>query len=805
MVSNSIADEPTVFEDSIAPMLRQNCVACHFAKKSEGGLNLENFASLSRGGDSGPSIDLNEVDKSILLDRITGHVEPIMPPVDNTVGAKPLTSDQIALVKRWITQGAVSKASPTTNKDSHQPLPANIQSSYAIAVSPDGEWLFFSRGNDLIFQPVVDWSQLGSALSPQSIVLDAHSDSCFALAVSPDGQRVASGSSGEVKLWRRRAARLLPVDKEALKLDVNSSNSKAPPNTKPTNESKKQLTLDGVAILRFTASQDGSLLASLDQQQRLQLWNAHDASLVQEQMSDQRLTTELARRERDVERQKRKLERWNTKLVELKAVVEKEATAVATAQKNHETSASEWEKKKEELQVVVTAVAELEKSILSIQAAIEAAKQQSTELAEKQKLENADLEKLQLAATGTLALIELGSQKLAELTAQLEPKKKSATELQTLETAAKAKFEETRSILQQSQESHQLAIKAAEQKQALIEPEPKKLESLDAELARCKKAIAEFKLSSKAMVFTGDNKYIVSLNDQNQLDVFKSQPLQRIAMTIPLEGAFDRMVSIGDREVRLSGPAEDVQHWSIGTSWELECTFGAEMPGMISDRVNALAFNNDGTRLAIGSGIGSRSGHLTILELGNLPSSNLLPTDVRIELSEPEFHSDTILGIAYSPDGRSIATCSADKMIKIIDVESLKTIRNLEGHTHHVLAVAWQEDGLYLSTTSGDGSIKVWDVESGESTRTLNVGKELTAVSFVGTTNHVVSAVIDNTVRMHDIHSNDQVRQFNEAQNALYSVAVSPDGRIVVASGQEGIPRAWKIDDGKLVAEIKMP
>jgi len=94
-------------------------------------------------------------------------------------------------------------------------------------------------------------------------------------------------------------------------------------------------------------------------------------------------------------------------------------------------------------------------------------------------------------------------------------------------------------------------------------------------------------------------------------------------------------------------------------------------------------------------------------------------------------------------------------------------------------------------------------METGETTRTLTVGKELTALIFVGTTNRFVSTVIDHTLRMHDIESKDQIRQFVAAQNALYAISISPDARFAIAVGQEGIPRVWQIEDGKLVAEIK--
>ncbi len=820
-VSPTAADDPILFEESIAPVLRQNCIACHHAKKAEGGLNLENFASLSRGGDSGAVIDPTAIDKSILLERVTGRVEPIMPPNDNTVDAKPLTSQQVTIFRRWIEGGAKSKATAQVRNSDYQPLPAHVQASYAMTLTPDGNWLAFARGNDLVFQPINDWSNLTATTAQQSIQQDAHRDICFAMAASPDGQRIATGSSEEVKIWRKRVARIEQtkagagsVSDELTTKKLNSSDAsgpsltlQAPAATKETGqadrEGKPHLQFDGSDIINTASSRNGSFLATLDQEHRLRIWTGSTATLLQDHSSDYVQTLERQRLDRDIERQKRLVERWSAMLVELQAVVDKESKAAKAAKEAHDKAKTEWNSKNQELLTIMAAIAEFEKTSAPIQAAVEAAKQQITDLTEKQKQENAEVAKLQIAITGTQALLDLGNQKLGDVAALLEPKKKSLSELQPQEIAAKTKVESSQLAFHQSEESHRLAVKAIQKKQAQLALERKVLENLQAEGERRTKEATDLKILSASMTFTGDEKHLVVINSQNQLEVFTVQPLQRIAPAIPLDATFLTVQSVGNHEILFTGEETASQRWSIATQWEFECVLGPDLPGIITDRVNSLAFNHDGTKLAIGSGIGSRSGHLAILELGNLRAASLTSSDVIIELSEPEHHSDTILGLAYSPDGRVLASCSADKMTKAIDAETFKMIRNFEGHTHHVLGVAWHNDGVHLATTSGDGTAKVWDMETGETTRTLTVGKELTSLSFVGTTNRFVSTVIDHTLRMHDIESKDQIRQFVAAQNSLYATSVSPDGRFAIAIGQEGIPRVWQVEDGKLIAEIK--
>jgi len=88
------------------------------------------------------------------------------------------------------------------------------------------------------------------------------------------------------------------------------------------------------------------------------------------------------------------------------------------------------------------------------------------------------------------------------------------------------------------------------------------------------------------MTFTGDGKHLALINAENQLEFFTTQPLQRIAPPIPLEGTFVTLNAIGDHEILLTGKEHATQRWSIATQWEFESVLGPDLPGIISDRVD---------------------------------------------------------------------------------------------------------------------------------------------------------------------------------------------------------------------------
>src|SRR6185312_9219041 len=101
-------------------------------------------------------------------------------------------------------------------------------------------------------------------------------------------------------------------------------------------------------------------------------------------------------------------------------------------------------------------------------------------------------------------------------------------------------------------------------------------------------------------------------------------------------------------------------------------------------------------------------------------------------------HSDTVFGVSFSPNGKLLASCGADKFVKVFEVPSGKFVKAFEGHTHHVMDVGWKSDGKLLASGGADNVVKVWDYEKGEQARTIPAhAKQITRLQFVGKTSQV--------------------------------------------------------------------
>lgn len=160
--------------------------------------------------------------------------------------------------------------------------------------------------------------------------------------------------------------------------------------------------------------------------------------------------------------------------------------------------------------------------------------------------------------------------------------------------------------------------------------------------------------------------------------------------------------------------------------------------------------------------------------------------------------SGTVYGLAFSPDGRRLATAGTGGMIGLWDVESGQAIFTQLGHSGDANSVAFHPKGNLLATGGDDGIVHVWDVTNATSVFTLTIGPVLiTYVAFSPTEDdQLITAAGDGKARLWDIVTSGLVLPLNGDTQGLYSADFSPDGHQVVTAGQDGKAQIWDARTG---------
>lgn len=205
---------PVDYQRDIAPIFDSKCVACHNTIVSESKLVLEDAESILKGGKRGPAVVPKEPEKSRLFLFASRSQKPAMPPIPNEADAKPLTPQELGLLKQWILEGAAGGDGAAKTVVQWQPIPAGVHPIYSTALSPWGRFAAAGRANRIHVYNLITGEEAAELVDPNLLALKqddkpmypqsvAHRDFVHSLAFRPDGEMLASGGYRVVKLWQR--------------------------------------------------------------------------------------------------------------------------------------------------------------------------------------------------------------------------------------------------------------------------------------------------------------------------------------------------------------------------------------------------------------------------------------------------------------------------------------------------------------------------------------------------------------------------------------------------------------------------
>ncbi|KAI0315268.1 WD40-repeat-containing domain protein [Amylostereum chailletii] len=165
-------------------------------------------------------------------------------------------------------------------------------------------------------------------------------------------------------------------------------------------------------------------------------------------------------------------------------------------------------------------------------------------------------------------------------------------------------------------------------------------------------------------------------------------------------------------------------------------------------------------------------------------------------------HTDTILSLAFSPDGNIIASSSDDFTIRLWDATTGSPVfEPLRGHQGGVHCVVFSPNGRTLASSSDDKTVRLWDMINGEP-----LGKPLrehtgfvNSVAFSPSGNILASASYDETIRLWDVAARKSIgKPWHGHSMAVTSVSFSTNGKVIASASYDTTIRLWNATNGEL-------
>jgi WD40 repeat protein/serine/threonine protein kinase len=209
-----------------------------------------------------------------------------------------------------------------------------------------------------------------------------------------------------------------------------------------------------------------------------------------------------------------------------------------------------------------------------------------------------------------------------------------------------------------------------------------------------------------------------------------------------------------------------------------------DLPGH-EDWVYSLAFSLDGRRLASG---------------GWDHTVRIWDLSTRTEERRIRAHTGVVPAVAFSPDGTKVASAGDDNVIKLWDPATGRLLATLRGHTGQatgILGLAISPDGSTIASGGGDRTVMLWDVKADDQVTFRDQKSWITCLVSLPDNRSVVSGSGDRSVDLWDADTGRLTRRLGDHVDWVLCLALSPDGKLLASSGADQEIRVWDLDSGR--------
>src|SRR5262249_24836647 len=158
--------------------------------------------------------------------------------------------------------------------------------------------------------------------------------------------------------------------------------------------------------------------------------------------------------------------------------------------------------------------------------------------------------------------------------------------------------------------------------------------------------------------------------------------------------------------------------------------------------------------------------------------------------------SGTVWGVAFSPGDRTLAMAIEDGTVKVWDLETKTVSATLTGHRAGVWTAAFSRDGSLLATSSDDNSARVWDLATNHTVKPLQTAAAARAALCDREARELFTGDRQGHIGVWDVAKGTEARRW-EHPGAVYTLALSPDGKTIASAGTDRVVRLWDTRTGQ--------
>jgi WD40 repeat protein/serine/threonine protein kinase len=179
------------------------------------------------------------------------------------------------------------------------------------------------------------------------------------------------------------------------------------------------------------------------------------------------------------------------------------------------------------------------------------------------------------------------------------------------------------------------------------------------------------------------------------------------------------------------------------------------------------------------------------------------------ELLTCKGHTGNLWRVAYSPDGKRLASASADQTVKVWDAQTGQELLTLKGHTGAATSVAYSPDGKRLASAGGrDGTVKVWDAQTGQELLTCKGHTFIESVAYSPDGKRLASGAWNETtkkpaVKVWDAQTGQELLSLQGHTHGMNCVIFSPDGKRLASASYDRTVKVWDAQTGQELLSLK--